>query len=177
MAYHRRRYHGRPHFRHKSHFKPNFSNKKSHDSNTSQPQKKEFTGKPSFLSRIKLRYKLLIVVLIINLIILLFYTGIFLTILGLDVIFLIFWIAGRSNSCPNCHSYWAKKLVDRTHFGTHTEFEDVSRNMTHRDSTGKITGSSSVRDTHPVTVHTIQNHWTCKYCGHSWSGRVHDVRN
>jgi len=67
-------------------------------------------------------------------------------------------------------------LVDRSHFGAHTEFENITRTISHRDSNGNITGSSSVRGTRPVTMHTIQNYWTCKYCSHSWSGRIHGVR-
>jgi len=94
----------------------------------------------------------------------------------LDVVFIVLWIEGWTKTCPRCKSHWARKLVDRSNFGSHTEFEHIRRNITHRDSNGNIIGTSSMGDTRPVTLYTVQNHWTCKYCGHSWSGKVHDIK-
>lgn len=181
MGYRRHRHHRKNKFRN-NHF--NFRNRQNYrDKRLSQESKSynrpfEETKKPSpnFWSKITLRYKIFLGLLVLNIIAYLFFNFYFAFIIIADIIFVIIWMWGWTNNCPRCKSHWARKLVDRDYFGTHTEFENITRNISHRDANGNIIGSSSVRDTRPVTMHTIQNHWTCKYCGHFWSGRVHDVR-
>jgi len=168
--------HKRRHFK-KSRFKHFSSNKYSSNKTSLQHPVSKAQPKKNYLSRLTLRYKLLIGLLILNVISFFFLDyQIFFLVIGLDILFVILYLWGWTNACPRCHSHWAKRLVDRTNFGSHTEFENVNRTMTHTDSRGNVIGSSSVRDSRPVTMHTIQNHWVCKYCNHSWSGRVHDVR-
>ena len=172
------------------HFKPRFRNK-SYTSN--QPcyenkpvEVRQESKKPSFLSKMKLRYKILLGVILLNIIVFLlifiFRSGVALMVFSLlfipeVIVIIIVWLWGWTNSCPRCHSHWARKLVDRSHFGTHTEYENVKRNMTHTDAQGNVIGSSSYNETRPVSVSTIQNHWVCRYCGNTWSGRIHDVRS
>ena len=141
-----------------------------------RPIEKKENARPSFFDKIKPRYKIFIGLLILNLIIYVLFNPAFFFVILLDILFVIVWLWGWTKTCPRCHSYWAKRLVDRSNFGAHTEFENVSRNVVHRDISGNVIGTSSVKGIRPVTMHTIQNHWVCKYCGHSWSGRVHDVQ-
>ena len=179
MRYNKKRYHRGHKFRGKR-----FKFRNNHNSSHKKFNRNPIQTKPiqdkrmktNLFDRITLRYKLLIGLVILNILTLLFFNQMFVFVIFLDIIFVIVYLWGWTNACPRCHSHWAKSLVDRTHFGTHTEFENVNRTMTHKDSRGNVIGTSSVRDTRPVTMHTIQNHWTCKFCRYSWSGRIHDTR-
>jgi len=180
MGHRRYRHHKKNRFR-KNNFKPKEKDNLSLNKPPQQSKNYEnLTIKKNtllnFRNKITLRYKILLSLLVFNLIIYLFFEFIFTFLIVIDIIFVILWIWGWANTCPKCKSYWARKLIDRNHFGTHTEFENVTRNISHRDSSGNFLGSSSIRDTKPVTMHTIQNHWNCRYCNYSWSGRIHDVR-
>ncbi len=127
--------------------------------------------------RIPLRYKLLIGVIILNLIVIWqqsIIANFFLFIT--DFILILVWGFGWSNACPKCKSFWVRKFIDRSHFGTHTEFEEIEREKRFYDAKGNSRGTSSYQSTRPVTMQTIQNHYQCKSCKHFWSGPVHDKR-
>lgn len=176
MGYRKNRHHGKNRFDgHNFRFKSKHHFNRNAESSYQKPEEKR-KNNITFWDKITLRYKLFLALLLLNLLVYFIFNRIFLYVIILDILFVIIWIWGWTNTCPRCRSHWARKLDDRSNFGTHTEFENVTRNIAHRDSHGNVIGSSSVRDTRPITMHTLQNHWTCKYCGHSWSGRVHDVR-
>ena len=155
------------------------SPKESHIPSLKKPSVLSRIKMPGFLSGLALRYKLLIILILFNILMILMFPssdGSKGFVLFIDVIFFFIWLWGWSRSCPNCHKHFTRKLVNTIFLGAHTSWKDEDRVTTHRDKNGNIKGTSTVRSRSPVTVHTIQNHWVCKRCGHSWSGRVHDKK-
>lgn len=120
----------------------------------------------SLNTRIPLRYKLLILLLILNII---FPTPvIFVT----DVIFVLVWGEGWLTSCPRCHEHFARKVVDVTDHGMTTVWRDRAHTTTQKDAHGNVVSSSSTTHRVPVSTRVIQRHYVCKKCGYTFSGRV-----
>jgi len=62
-------------------------------------------SKTNIFNKIKFRYKLLIGLIILNLIIYMTINQFFLFIILLDSLFIIIWMFGWSGSCPKCHNF------------------------------------------------------------------------
>jgi len=109
--------------------------------------------------KFKLRHKLVLCLLVLNIITPFIFPQYILNILGLDVVFIVAYIWGWTRACPRCKSHWAKTLVDKDYLGGHIGFER----------------GNDILGWKPISKTTIQNYWVCKYCHHAWKGRVHDV--
>lgn len=160
--HHRKRHH---------HHRKRYNNFRNYNKKYHKPKNNNGYHTPK--KSMSIRYKILFGVLILNVI--LYFSNLIPFIIVFDFIFLIIWLWGYTRSCPKCKSHFAKRLRHRDHLGTHTEFENVSKRVNHRNPNGEIVGYSTYNTTRPVTRHTIQNHWRCKFCGNEWSGRIHDI--
>lgn len=178
---HHRHHEHKHHKHHYKHPKYHHNNHKHHQEQSYEQTKKYATpsekNKDSNKTlKIKLRFKILIGIIVLNIISFSIFSKFSEWIIAIDIVVVLLYLWGSSNSCPHCHRYWAKKLTGRDNFGTHTEYKTVNRTISHRDSQGNLIGTSSGNETKPVTMKTVQNHWQCKYCGYKWSGNVHDVK-
>jgi hypothetical protein len=75
---------------------------------------------------------------------------------------------GYTTRCPNCKKMFARKLTSRDELGREGKFKTVTRQDITRDASGKEVFRTQRQEQVHVTDIKYENHFTCKYCQHTW---------
>lgn len=152
-------------------------NRKHKSSRPKFSDRQPTSTKPQFKKHFPIRIIFLVGLLALNVYAIMKGMLVVILLVPFTIIYVLIYAWGWTRTCPRCDRFWARKLIDRSYFGTRTGFEETTNRATFRNPQGQVIGTSSTQGIKPVNLTTIQNYWTCKYCGHSWSGGVHDVRS
>jgi len=121
----------------------------------------------NFWNNLRLRHKVLLIVILVSLILVWFFPIVILA----DIVYIIGYIHGWINACPNCKGFHARKKIETELLDSRDTRKTVTRRMTHKDGRGNVTGTSSYREKVPITLNTIRHHYKCKHCDHTWHGK------
>src|SRR3954466_7090710 len=88
---------------------------------------------------------------------------------GAGVILLGVTVAGAFSSCPECHTWFERELINSVLLDKRRSFETVTRYDIHRDRNGNETGRTERQEQIVVIRSKHRDDYTCKMCCHEWS--------